>query len=172
MFQDEARFGRMVRIRRCWAPSPLRPKVDNGYVRQFTYVYGAVSPAQGELDWRITPKMNTGNMNEFLKQVSKAHPDEFIVMIVDGASSHRSKELDVPENIRLHRLPGYSPELNPQEHVWDQLRETEFPNRVFASMEEVVSQLEVGLPRLAANAEALKSLTYWPWIESVILNAR
>jgi hypothetical protein len=38
-------------------------------------------------------------------QVSKAHPDEFIVMIVDGASSHRSKELAVPENICLHRIP-------------------------------------------------------------------
>ena len=30
MFQDEARFGRMVRIRRCWAPIPERPMVDNG----------------------------------------------------------------------------------------------------------------------------------------------
>jgi transposase len=91
----------------------LRPTVDNGYERQFTYVYGAVSPAQGELDWKITPNINTENMNDFLVQVSKAHPDEFIVMIVDGASSHRSKEPAVPENIRLHRLPEYSPELNP-----------------------------------------------------------
>lgn len=164
MFQDEARFGRMVRIRRCWAQSPLRPTVDNGYERQFTYVYGAVSPVQGELDWKITPKMNTENMNDFLMQVSKAHPDEFIVMIVDGASSHRSKELAVPENICLHRLPGYSPELNPQEHVWDELREKVFPNRVFESMAEVVSQLEVGLPHLAANAQALRNLTHWPYI--------
>ena len=59
MFQDEARFGRMVRIRRCWAPVPFRPMVDNGYERQFTYVYGAVSPMQGELDWMISLKMNT-----------------------------------------------------------------------------------------------------------------
>jgi len=34
----------MVRIRRCWAPALMRPVVDNGYERQFTYVYGAVSP--------------------------------------------------------------------------------------------------------------------------------
>src|SRR5260221_1929070 len=50
MFQDEARFGRMVRIRRCWAPAPQRPVVDNGYEREFQYVYGAVSPQHGELD--------------------------------------------------------------------------------------------------------------------------
>lgn len=36
MFQDEARFGRRVRIRRCWAPAPSRPVVDNGYAREFT----------------------------------------------------------------------------------------------------------------------------------------
>ena len=42
MFQDEARFGRMVRIRRCWAEKPMRPTVCNGYEREFLYVYGAV----------------------------------------------------------------------------------------------------------------------------------
>jgi transposase len=171
MFQDEARFGRMVRIRRSWAPNPLRPTVDNGYERQFVYVYGAVSPLQGELDWMISPKMNTEQMNAFLAQVSQAHPQDFIVMIVDGASSHRSQDLCVPENIRLHRLPGYSPELNPQEHVWDELREKEFPNRVFDSLDAVVRQLEDGLPRLASNAPALRSLTAWPWIVSLNLNA-
>jgi hypothetical protein len=57
MFQDEARFGRMVRIRRCWAPAPQRPIVDNGYEREFQYVYGAVSPREGELDWMICPAM-------------------------------------------------------------------------------------------------------------------
>jgi len=115
MFQDEARFGRMARIRRCWAPAPLRPVVCNGYEREFTYVYGSVSPMHGELDWSLSDKMNTAQMAAFLSQVSQAHPQEFLVMVVDGASSHRAKELIVPENVRLISLPGYSPELNPQE---------------------------------------------------------
>ena len=171
MFQDEARFGRMARIRRCWSPASSRPIVDNIAERQFIYVYGAVSPIAGELDWKIGPQRNTEQMNRFLAQVSQAHAGEFIVMVVDGASSHRSQELEIPENIRLHRLPGYSPELNPQEHVWDELREKEFPNRVFESMQGVVSQLEAGLPRMAANAQALRSLTAWPWIVSPSLKA-
>lgn len=166
MIRDEARFGRMVRIRRCWSSAPSRPMVDNGYERQFTYVYGAVSPIEGELDWKIRPQMN-----QFLKQVSQAHREEFIVMAVNGASSHRSQELEIPENIRLHRLPGYSPELNPQEHIWDELREKEFPNRVFESMKRVVSQLETGLPRMAADTQALRSLTAWPWIVRLNLKA-
>src|SRR3546814_4816743 len=52
---------------------------------------------------------------------------------------------------RLHRLPGYSPELNPQEHLWDEIREKEFPNRVFSDMSGVVRTLETGWPRLASD---------------------
>ncbi len=153
------------------SPSPLRPTVDHGYERPFVYVYGAVSPLQGELEWMICPEMNTVRMSAFLRQVSLAHPGEFMIMIVDGASSHRSKELGVPDNMRLVALPGYSPELNPQEQVWDELREKEFPNRVFADLESVIAQLHDGLPRLASNQEALRSLTAWPWIISLNLKA-
>jgi hypothetical protein len=171
MFQDEARFGRMVRIRRCWAQKPMRPTVCNGYEREFLYVYGAVSPMQGQLDWMIAGEMNTVRMTEFLAQVSAAHRREFIIMVVDGASSHVAKDLVVPKNMRLLRLPPYAPELNPQEHVWDELREKEFPNRVYADMASVRAQLEAGLPRLAGDRKALRSLTAWPWIDSLILNA-
>jgi len=77
--------------------------ISNGYERQFVYVYGAVS----------------------LQQVSQAHPTDLIVMVLDGASSHKARELNIPANIRLLALPPYAPELNPQEHVWDELREKE-----------------------------------------------
>lgn len=171
MFQDEARFGRMARIRRCWAPAPLRPMVRNGYERQFTYVYGAVSPLQGQLDWSLSPNMNTEQMNGFLLQVSQSHPDEFIVMVLDGASSHKSKELVVPENIRLLSLPGYSPELNPEEHIWDELREKVFPNAVLDHMDLVVERLKEGMSTLASDADRVRSITSWPWIVSLNLTA-
>ena len=144
MFQDEARFGRMARPRRCWVPLPWRPVMLNGYERQFVYVYGAVSPLQGDLDWMLCGEMNAVRMGEFLGQVSRAHPDEFIVMVLDGASSHKAKDLGVPEDIRLVPLPAYAPELNPQEHVWDELREKEFPNRVFNHLDAVIAQLRTG----------------------------
>ena len=148
-----------------------RPVLRNGYEREFVYVYGAVSPRAGELDWRLCREMNTVRMGEFLIQVSQAHPREFIVMVVDGASSHKAKDLVIPDNIRLLPLPPYAPELNPQEHVWDELREKEFPNRVFNHMDAVIRQLEQGLPRLAADSDRLRSLTAWPWIVSLNLDA-
>ena len=172
MFQDEARFGRMVRPKCCWAPAPLRPVVSNGYAREFVDVDGAVSPREGELDWLVCRKMKTLRMGEFLAQVSQAHAAEFVIMIVDGASSPKAKELVLPENIRLLRLPPYAPELNPQEHVWDEVREKEFPNRVFDRLDAVIAQLERGLPALAADHDRLRSLTHWPWINSLILNAK
>ncbi|MGL3709408.1 transposase [Leptospirillum ferriphilum] len=50
-------------------------------------------------------------------------------MVLDGAGWHRNQELKVPDNIRLLSLPPYSPELNPVEHLWDELRENFFHNR-------------------------------------------
>jgi len=92
-------------------------------------------------------------------------------MVLDGASSHQAKDLQRPENIRLVALPPYAPELNPQEHVWDELREKEFPNRVFSDLAAVIRQLQRGLPQLSADRERLRSLTAWPWIISLNLKA-
>ena len=50
-------------------------------------------------------KMNTERMGEFLAQVGAAHPEDYMIMIVDGAGSHVAKALVVPQNIVLHRLP-------------------------------------------------------------------
>jgi len=169
MFQDEARFGRMVRIRKCWSPAPHRPMVPNGYERQFVYVCGAVRPIEGEMDWMICREMNTERMSVFLHQISQAHPDDFSVMVVDGASSHKSKGLWCPDNIRIVRLPPYFPELNPQEHVWDELREKQFPIRVFNEMAAVERQLIMGLTRMSSDTDSLYSLTAWPWIGSLNL---
>ncbi len=171
MFQDEARFGRMAKPRRGWAPKPCRPVMLNGYEREFVYAYGAVNPRAGDLDWKICSQMNTRRMSEFLEQVGQRHPHDFIVMVVDGVSSHRGKDLVVPENIRLLSLPAYSPELNPQEHLWDEIREKEFPNRVFDSFKAVKKQLRSGLVRLARDVIRVHSITAWPWIVRLILKA-
>lgn len=168
MFQDEARFGRMSRPRRCWAAPGMRPVMQNGYEREFRYVYGAVSPLEGELEYRICERMNTVEMGAFLTQVGERYPDDFILMVLDGASSHKAKALEVPGNIALIPLPPYSPQLNPQENIWDELREKNFPNRVFSSMGAVLEQLQAGLETLGSNRQGLTSLTAWPWIRSVL----
>ena len=168
IFQDEARFGRMSDPRSCWAPAPHRPVVNMALVREFRYEYAAVSPWDGCLDFMTAEKMNTDNMSRFILQVSEAHRDEFIVMVVDGASSHRSKELNVPENVSLIRLPPYSPELNPAEQIWNVLRRDYFANRVFDSLNAATEQAELGLAEMATNKLAIRQLTDWPWISAIL----
>jgi hypothetical protein len=65
VFQDEARFGRMAKPRRCWAPKPCRPVMLNGYEREFVYAYGAVSPCEGELDWKLCPQHHCMALDNF-----------------------------------------------------------------------------------------------------------
>ena len=154
--------------RSCWAPAPYRPVVNLALIREFRYEYATVSPWDGCLDFMTTEKMNTENMSRFLAQVSKAHNGEFIVMIVDGASSHRSKDLVIPENMVLIRQPPYSPELNPAEQIWNRLRRNYFANRVFESLDAATAQAEFGLAEMAANKAAMKSLTNWPWINAIL----
>ena len=134
-------------------------------------MYGGVSPLQGQLDWSLSDKMNTAQMTAFLSQVSQAHPQEFIVIVVDGASSHKGKELVVPENVRLIPLPAYSPELNPQEHIWDEVREKAFPNLVLDRMAAVVERLTNGMGALSVDTERVRRITAWPWIVSLNLKA-
>jgi transposase len=168
MFEDEARFGRMSDPRSCWAPAPHRPVVNLALVREFRYEYAAVSPWDGGLDFMTAEKMNTENMSLFLDQVSKAHPDQFIVMVVDGASSHRSKELEIPKNVSFIRLPPYSPELNPAEQIWNILRRDYFANHVFDALDAATTQAEFGLTQMAANKLAIRQLTNWPWISAIL----
>ena len=142
--------------------------MQNGYEREFTYVYGAVSPQEGTLDYRLCAKMNTEEMGAFLQQVSQTYPEEYILMVVDGARSHKAKALAVPKNLALIALPAYSPQRNPQENVWDEIREKNFPNRVYASRAAVREQLLKGLADFANATAAVTSLTAWPWVRKIL----
>jgi transposase len=89
-------------------------------------------------------------------------------MIVDGASSHRSKDLNIPKNIHFIQLPPYSPELNPTEQIWRMLRGDYFGNREFKSLEEAIFQAKLGLKVLFSNKSSIIQLTNWPWISAIL----
>jgi transposase len=72
-------------------------------------------------------------MSIFLAKVSERHAHECVVMVLDGAGWHQANDLEIPEHMKLVRLPPYSPELNPAEHLWDEIREKWFPNPRFTN---------------------------------------
>ncbi len=171
MFQDEGRFGRLSSPRRCWAPRGMRPSVANQMVREYTYAYAAVSPHDGAMDTLVMPEVSERAMSIFLREVSDRHPEEFILMIMDGAGWHKAKALKVPANMALMFLPPYSPELNPVEHIWDSIRENDFGNAVFNSIEAVEDQLSQALAALEREPAKVAKMTGFPWIISLNLNA-
>jgi transposase len=81
------------------------------------------------MDSLVLPEVSSKCMQIFLNEAAQCYSDENILMIMDGAGRHKSHYLQLPENLRLLFLPPYSPELNPQEHLWDELRERYFHNR-------------------------------------------
>ncbi len=115
----------------------------------------------------ILPKANSEMMSLFLTQVAQEYAGHFIVMQVDRAGWHGSKELLVPENIRLLPQPAHSPEVQPTEHIWDEVREKHFHNRVFNDMDAVEETLVAGLNALRADPERVRSLTYFPHFRSI-----
>jgi transposase len=171
MFQDEARFGRINAVRRCWAPSGIRPQVGYQIIREYTYVYAAVSPFDGVMDSLILPETNAYAMSLFLKEVSRRHSDEYIVMIMDKAAWHTAHILETPENIAIKFLPPYSPQLNPVENIWEVLREKWFKNQVFKSQDAVEERLVEALVILENDTKRVASIAGFDWIVSTPLIA-
>ena len=88
MFQDEARFGRINDVRRCWAPKPMRPLCKAMLTHEYTYAYASCEPATGAMDALILPQVNTHCMQIFLNTVAQRYPNDNIVMVLDGAGWH------------------------------------------------------------------------------------
>lgn len=162
MAADEGKFGRMGEVRPCWCPKGIRPTVPKQQVRQYVYAYAAVAPSLGQMTCLILPHANTKMMNLFLQQVSLEFTDYFVVMQVDKAAWHRSNSLLIPENVRLLQQPAYSPKLMPLEHVWEDIRENHFYNRIYKSMDKVEDALCAGLMELCSDPERLRTMTFFP----------
>jgi transposase len=164
MFQDEARFGRISDVRHCWDKKPHRPMVRAMVTQQYTYAYGAVSPVDGRFDSLILPQVNSECMQLFLDEIAARYPNENVVMVIDGAGWHKNQEIKLAENLRTVFLPPYSPELNPQEHVWDELREKFFHNRAFDSLDALETHLEGALRHLELSPDRMRGIAGWDWI--------
>jgi len=158
-FEDEARFGRINNLCRCWVPKGKRAVVSKQIVREHTYAFSAVCPLEGESYSLISPVCNTIAMNELLQGLSSTYANEEILLFADSAGWHQSKELTTPANIHLELLPPYSPELNPTEHLWDYIREQKgFNNHIFDSMDELENHLEEVLKNLQHEKDYLRSM--------------
>lgn len=157
-FEDEGRFGRISREMYCWVKGNMIPSVARQMIREYIYAYSALSPQTGECYSIITPYCNTESMNYFLKQLASKYSDYNIVLILDKAGWHISHNISLPDNLTLMHLPPYSPELNPVELLWREIRRKYFHNKTFNSLDDVETSLSAALRECHKNPTAIKQL--------------
>jgi putative transposase len=162
MFEDEAGFGRINKPKYCWCFPGLRPTVPCHHIREYRYAYGAVEPKTGESFFLVLPYSNTECMNAFLRELSAKYPNDRIIIVCDGAAWHRAKTLLIPDNIRLIFLPPATPEMNPIEQIWKEIRKRGFRNEIFQTLDKVIDRLCDTIGDL--SADVVKSITGRSWI--------
>jgi transposase len=111
--------------------------------------------------------MDSGCLEMFLKELSEAYPENHLLVVLDGAPSHRSQEIVCPENVDFLRLPAYSPELDPVERWFEEFRR-ELSNKAFETVELLQEALGQALLLYWEEPARLRQLTGFSWwVEAV-----
>ena len=107
------------------------------------------------------PYCNTDHMNVFLKELSKEYAGDDIILVCDGAAWHKSNTIELPDNITLVHIPPYTPEMNPIEQIWRELRTQGFKNEVLPTLKKVVDRLFVTINNLTKSTVSKITLRHW-----------
>ena len=166
--QDKARVGEIGTLTYIWAQKGTRPSALRDQRHEYAYIFGAVCPARGIGAALIMPHANTAAMKAHQGGIStQVEQGSHAVVIIDGAGWHTTKALAVPANISLLRLPPYSPELNPQENIWQFMRQNKLANRCCDNYEAIVDACCEAWNDLIAMPKTIKSIARRDWMQCV-----
>jgi transposase len=162
-FVDEAHFRADVELKAKWVLRGQPALVDTSSPRfgeKATY-YSAVCIETGEVEaMPVLGNTNAATSVAFLQQLRAKHPEPLIV-IWDNGPAHHGPELreylTTPQlRLRLVALPGYSPDFNPDEAIWDWIREDVTANICFGTADKVREEVDAffaQLPKRAAEVQ-------------------
>ena len=120
-----------------------------------TYLYGSYSPINGDsFVWEIDG-VNSAIFEQYLKEFSLHKPREYKIVVIDNAGFHSTKNIEIPDNIYLLRIPPYSPELNPCEQVWQHIK-NRYKNQLFKTMDTLREWLHNTVKEM--TEETIKSI--------------
>lgn len=100
----------------------VKPTLPLAPLYQYYWLYAAVEPATGEHFWLEMPRLDHLCFGAFLRELAREYATSLNVLVLDNAPAHIAGDLAVPENVVLLYLPPYSPELNPVERLWQDLK--------------------------------------------------
>ena len=146
----------MTHLGKYLTASGIKPIVSYQHVFKTTYLYGSYSPINGDsFVWEING-VDTIIFEAYLKEFSQYKPNEYKIVVIDNAGFHSTKNIEVPENIFLLRIPPYAPELNPCEQVWQYIK-NRYKNQRFQTMEKLTDWLNNMVNQM--SPETIKSIT-------------
>ena len=157
-------MGQKNKITRRWARRGTRPSAPHDQRTASTYIFGAICPRQGTAAALVLPWCNTEAMGLHLKVISeKIAPGRHAVLLLDQAGWHVTPKLAVPDNITIVPLPAKCPELNPQENIWQFMRNNWLSNRVFTSYNNIVDHCCYAWNKLAEQPWTIMSIGIREW---------
>ena len=163
--QDESRCGLLTVRRRRLTARGVQPVGTIQHVFKWFYIYGAVAPTSGESFFLELPYLNSGMFQLFVDELARAFPESLNVLVLDNSGGHTAKRLVMPENVRLVFLPPASPELNPIERVWRDLKDA----LAWLQFADVDAQQAYVADLIAAYDPAtLRSLTSYPYFVEAV----
>lgn len=155
-FQDESRFGLMTKQKRVLVSKGIAPVSRYQHSYKWLWLWGCFSPITGDSFYWETTLVSNDIFEGFLKDFSEQNPKEFKIIIIDNAGFHACKNINIPNNIKLIRIPPYTPELNPAEQVWQWMK-----NKVAMKFFENTEALQDKITEMVKTLkpEKVKSIT-------------
>ena len=122
-FQDESRFGMITKQKRVLTAMGIKPIGIYKHSYLYKWLWGSFSPITGESFCMITDSVSKDFFIKYLQDFSEMNPNELKIIVIDNASFHSTKDIELPNNIVLLPIPAYCPELNPAEKMWQWMKD-------------------------------------------------
>jgi transposase len=121
--QDETRLGLLPVVRRRITARGVQPVATVLHQFDNFYLYGAVEPTTGASFFLELPYLNSRAFQRWLEGFAAAFPESLNVLVLDNGAGHKAKAVRWPSHVVPVFLPPYSPELNPLERLWRDLKD-------------------------------------------------
>jgi hypothetical protein len=169
LFGDEATFAQWGSLSSTWAPRGQQPEVRTCGKRKGDKVFGLIDYWSGRLFAHAqTERFSSATSTAFLTLVLEQTSGPLIVL-QDGASYHTAaatKEFIAAhaERLSVYQLPSYSPDYNPIEHLWKNMKKRTTHNRYFPEFTDLCLSVDEGLAHFQAHPEEVRRLM-GPYLE-------